>query len=395
MKRSSKILAIVFSALLFIAAIGGAAASALSYVNMSKLAGSIEAANANIENTKSTVGDVNARLNEVSASVDDIKSGLLMDEDVAQENDVRIASEYWIRDTSAISDAYKSGDPSSLDDRQKETLKMASDLLGEIISEGMTDYEKEEAVYRWLTTSLNSENGMLTVIPTTSEGAGEPFGVLKYRNAVCVGFATTFRLLMQMLDIECMVVHDTSLSHSWDLVELENEWYHVDCYFDTGCSYRHFNLDDTSMSDDHSWNREFFPKANGKKYSYALQNAVVLDDVYALPQFAADCAAEKKHVFSCTFSKLEEEDVPVALYLAGRIEEMINGYYADVLFEKLWVEEDGVYTLCMYMTDTSGGSEAELDDDLRDNAEKVLEDAFGDVYYPSDDFGPVFGGVRG
>ena len=66
-----------------------------------------------------------------------------------QEDDVAIMDEYWIRSTLPISDAYKSGDDSRLDSRQKETLDLAVKTLEEIFPDGMeglSDYEKELAV---------------------------------------------------------------------------------------------------------------------------------------------------------------------------------------------------------------------------------------------------------
>ena len=102
---------------------------------------------------------------------------------------------------------------------------MAAAVLDEIITEDMTDYEKELAVYDWMTHSLQYDTGVLQVIPRTEADADNPYGTLKYHNAVCVGYATTFRLFMQMLDIDCMVVHNTDAYHSWDLVKLDRpDW---------------------------------------------------------------------------------------------------------------------------------------------------------------------------
>ena len=73
---------------------------------------------------------------------------------VTQEDDVAVAGEYYIRSTLPISDAYKSGDTSALDSKQLETLNMASKVLDEIITDGMTPYDKELAVYDWMCANL-------------------------------------------------------------------------------------------------------------------------------------------------------------------------------------------------------------------------------------------------
>ena len=187
------------------------------------------------------------------------------EEAVTQEDDVAVGGDYWIRSTLPISDAYKSGDASALSEKQAETLEMASEVLGGIITEGMTVYEKEKAVYDWMCSNIHHEGGITVVVPTASEYSAEPYGVLKYRQAVCVGFATTFRMFMQMLDIECKVVHNSY--HSWDLVRLDDgEWYHVDIYSDAGRGdYANFNMNDELASGGARLGPRFLPRGRGAR----------------------------------------------------------------------------------------------------------------------------------
>ena len=125
-----------------------------------------------------------------------------------QEDGVVILDQYEIVSTLPISEAYRSGNTNGLSAKDKETLELASAVLKEIITEDMTPYEKEKAVYDWMAKELSYDTGALQVVPQTSADCDNPYGTLKYHNAVCVGYATTFRLFMQMLDIPCMVVHN-------------------------------------------------------------------------------------------------------------------------------------------------------------------------------------------
>lgn len=143
-----------------------------------------------------------------------------------QEDGVIIMDQYEIVSTLPISEAYRSGNTNRLSEKDKETLELASAVLNKIITEDMTPYEKEKAVYDWMSTELSYDTGALQVVPQTSADCDNPYGTLKYHNAVCVGYATTFRLFMQMLDIPCMVVHNTECYHSWNLVQIEDDWYH-------------------------------------------------------------------------------------------------------------------------------------------------------------------------
>ena len=351
MKRSAKILIAAAAVMMFLAVLAGTAFAAFAYVNTREMKAVIE------KNFSEEV-------------------------DPAREDDVCIADDYYIRSTLPISEAYISGDTSALNDREKETLKMASDILEGVIEEGMTPFEKEEAVYLWLTTKLAPEAGLLTVIPTTGEDADNPYGVLKNRSAVCVGYATTFRLFMQMMGIECKVVHDTSLSHSWDLVKLDDEWYHTDCYFDSeDGNYYYFNLSDEVMGRDHDWNHSFFPKAEGKKYNHALMNAVELDDITDVPAFAKE-NMDKEKCFACRFKGgVTPEMEPAAHYMIETLSEAINSSM-EGSFSYYWAKDaNDDYVLCMfYGNDGSSDPSEGVSEEMMERINEAISSEF-DFYY--------------
>ena len=58
-------------------------------------------------------------------------------------------------------------------------------------------------------------------------------GVLLNGRAVCTGYATTFRLVMEILGIENTVIvnnkeADDPAFHIWNYVKYRGKWYHVD-----------------------------------------------------------------------------------------------------------------------------------------------------------------------
>ena len=142
-------------------------------------------------------------------------------ENTYQEDGYKVGNQYEIRSTTHISDAYKSGDDSGLKDEDKETLKMASDVLQKIIKDGMSNYEKELAVYRWMFKHVGQGHGSSVTLPGANSNAFTPHGALSGQNTVCVGYATTFRLFMNMLDMDCHIVHNEY--HSWDMVQLDDQ----------------------------------------------------------------------------------------------------------------------------------------------------------------------------
>ena len=140
-----------------------------------------------------------------------------------------------IYDDTAVIKAYKSGDTSGLNEKDLFVHDKMADVIKEIITDDMTDYEKEKAVYEWLYKWTTYNNESLNPIVAGQNETHTPYGVLRSHNAICVGDATTFKLFMDALDIPCVIIHSTeSGEHAWDVVQLDGEWYHVDVMFDGG-----------------------------------------------------------------------------------------------------------------------------------------------------------------
>lgn len=301
-------------------------------------------------------------------------------EDVNRENDVTIMGEYTIESTEKISDAYKKGSDAGLDDKDKETLKLASDVLKEIITEDMSDYDKEKAVYDWLVKNIGQDKGLLTVIPSSGKDSDNPYGVLKYHDAVCVGYATTFRLFMQMMDIECMVVHNTEMYHSWDLVKLDGKWYHTDVYSDadTG-NYANFNMNDDIASIGHDWNMDFFPAADGTKYCYAFMNKEEAADIFDIPAAVKAQLDAQNYVFAIGFKKQPvNDDAATVNTIMNSLTDRINMDYTDTYIDWNWLkDEDNKYVLRVVIN-TSTESNDDISQEVAEKIGKRIAKAFGD-----------------
>lgn len=320
-----------------------------------------------------------------ASAVHDLRVDAGLGQVETQEDDVAIMNgEYHIRSTTQISDAYKSGSDSGLDDKQKETLEMASAVLDEIITEDMTPYDKEKAVYDWMSTKLNYDTGILQVIPHTSADCDNPYGVLKYHNAVCVGYATTFRLFMQMMDIPCMVVHNIDLYHSWNLVQLDGNWYHVDIYSDQGTgNYANFNMNDELAAASHDWDQEFFPAATSLDYNYAYQNKQAVEDIYQIPTLLRQTLEEKQGILCLDFPVIDEATAQIVEALLNGVQSSLD---ASEDFQSLWMNwswmhitgNEYVLVLSIEGYDPQENTEVEIPDDAQEKIEQAIRDAFGE-----------------
>jgi hypothetical protein len=262
---------------------------------------------------------------------------------------------------------------------------MATEILDEIITDGMTDYEKEKAVYDWMCANLQSETGITVAIPTTSQDSAEPYGVLKYHKAVCVGYATTFRMFMHMMGIECMVVHNSY--HSWDLVKLDDDWYHTDIYSDMGSgNYANFNMTDSLCAESHSWDTNFWPAATGVKYCYAYQNAQKVDDIYGIPQIVRNLLDNGGGSVYLTLGDQTMDWYDQAQRMLNQLQDALNSGLISIDTQSAWMDwswssVDNEYLLCVTVYAYSGDDDysGDVTDEQQARINEALSEAFDEV----------------
>lgn len=298
-------------------------------------------------------------------------------ENTYQEDGYVIANEYEIRSTTKISDAYKNGNDSGLKDEDKETLKLASDVLEKIIKKEMNNYEKELAVYKWMYKHIGQGHGSVVALPGSNRNAFTPHDVLSGQNAVCVGYATTFRLFMNMLGMDCHIVHNDY--HSWDMVQLDDkEWYQVDIYTDVSskCQYQNFNMTDEIARNSHDWDDSALPSAKGTKYSYAVQNSKEIKDIFAVPAKVKKVLDKKRSSAFFKFKKpLAQEEFPIADFLVNQLNSalMSKPGFENYNITGMWYkDEDNTYILGLYFYNYGESDSPSYDPDSPE-AKKLME----------------------
>ncbi|MGN0632255.1 MAG: transglutaminase domain-containing protein [Oscillospiraceae bacterium] len=208
-----------------------------------------------------------------------------------------------IYDVDPIVLAYHANDPSGLEGIDAEIYDKACEIIGEIITDDMTDYEKELAVHDYIVYNCTYDKGALAAIPIHSENCDNPYGALINESAICLGYTTTFRLFMGMLGIPCGTVHSTDTDgdeHAWNTVQLDGSWYYVDVTWDDPVPdhdgrliyHTYFNVTRDKIAEEHIL-PENAPETDSIKYSYPNQSAVYVSDMEQLKQAISD-AAERK-----------------------------------------------------------------------------------------------------
>lgn len=67
---------------------------------------------------------------------------------------------------------------------------------------------------------------------TIAPNYGNIYGVFVEKKAVCQGYAEAFMYLMKRKNITCGYVSSSALNHAWNVVYLNNQWYHLDATWD-------------------------------------------------------------------------------------------------------------------------------------------------------------------
>lgn len=145
---------------------------------------------------------------------------------------------------------------------QREYVKTETKaVVQSLIHSGMGDTEKAKAIHDYVVKHLAYD---------MSYQARTTYEALANRSAVCQGYALlTYQLFKEAgMDVRLVTgrVHDGAL-HTWNLVKIDNNWYHIDTTWDDPVpdrpgkvSYQYFKLSDAQMEKDHTWNRSTYPR---------------------------------------------------------------------------------------------------------------------------------------
>lgn len=180
----------------------------------------------------------------------------------------------------AILQAWRSGEDSALGETDRSILHAAEEVLRQELQDGMSAPEKELAIHDWLTGWSSFDMSAFSRAPGQGSGTPSdiPYGVLLQRSGNCWGYASTFQLFMDLLDIECITVYglpsSSGVEHAWNMVRLDGEWYCVDAAWDDpiggqpGHTYFNVTSDFLRRGSIHRWDETAVPEATGTTYAY-------------------------------------------------------------------------------------------------------------------------------
>lgn len=197
-----------------------------------------------------------------------------------------------ISDNYYVEDAILNGAEIPEDQNKAIELKSVCEaILKETGDNSETDYRKEKKIHDYIV--KNVEYGYPDSNTDEDSDAFNAYGALVKGKAVCNGYAQAMKLLCDLSGIECEMVTGTAdgENHAWNLICLNEEWYHTDVTWDdpepdnpSRILYSYFNLDDSQMELSHTWEAQNYPQAEGTEYNYYRINDLYCENFDAFKE---------------------------------------------------------------------------------------------------------------
>lgn len=164
--------------------------------------------------------------------------------------------------------------------------EVVNDLAGRLCLPECSDYEKELRIHDWICRNIEYDyegadrNKLSRVIASHNI-----LGVFAHHKAQCEGIAKAVKVLLNAVDVKCIVVTGDSvkggksLPHAWNIVSIDGEPYQLDVTWDIGTigqagkyiAHDYFNLTDELMNRDHKADSKL-PDCRSKNANYYVQN---------------------------------------------------------------------------------------------------------------------------
>ncbi len=159
------------------------------------------------------------------------------------------------------------------------------EVIAENITPGMTELQMALKLHDYIV--LNTVYDTAGTIPDRNKGASA-YDILICGNGVCEGYAQAYNMLLDRVGMSSIMVTSYEMNHAWNLVNVDNEWYHVDATWDDPVpdaqgmvNHKYFLLSDKEIRTEsdkrarihHSWDSKGL-LATSTKYDDAFWSGV-------------------------------------------------------------------------------------------------------------------------
>ena len=214
--------------------------------------------------------------------------------------------------------------------------KVVNELAGQLHLLECNDYEKELRVHDWICQNIEYDyEGTDKDKISRVIASHNILGVFAYHKAQCEGIAKALKVLLNAVNVKCIVVTGDSVKsgqsvpHAWNIVNIGEEPYQLDVTWDIGAmgqskhyiAHDYFNLTDELMNQDHKADSSL-PECKSKKANYYVQRG---------------CSFQMRHRLMTYIDRLIEKNERIYEFRAeGRLNKVaIEKEVADHIVQKL------------------------------------------------------------
>lgn len=144
------------------------------------------------------------------------------------------------------------------------TRQLAEDLVAELVTPDMTDRQKVEAVYQWITDNAEYDWRYYQAPETMPQISTTALGALRDHVAICGGYSWAFKTMLDVCGIESYPVSGVlgSEYHAWNYVILDGEGYYCDPTSDRGGGQYWFlrTKEELQSEGRHTWDADFYER---------------------------------------------------------------------------------------------------------------------------------------
>lgn len=197
----------------------------------------------------------------------------------------------------------------------------------------MSEFQKEVFIHDFIINNVEYDhtygNGGRRLEPYTV------YGVFVERKAVCEGIAKAVKLLLNLLDVKCIIVTGTvnGKEHAWNIVKLKDFAYNLDVTFDMGMlihkgsmRYNYFNFRDQDDSGRLKRNTTLMPACTAIEYNYVVKAGGFVSNFDRLVIYMRGCLEKRK---KCMYIKNNDN-------VSGEFKGISKRSFCDIIIKALY-----------------------------------------------------------
>lgn len=152
-------------------------------------------------------------------------------------------------------------------EQKQQVSQRVTEIMAQIITTAMSDEEKNKTIHNRVVSNVQYDTAQNDIQHSA-------YAALFLGKAVCQGYSLLMFKMLKEAGINNRIIlgrgngNGTWQDHTWNLVYLCGNRYHVDATFDDPVPdeagrilYTYFNKSDTEMSADHTWQAGVYPTA--------------------------------------------------------------------------------------------------------------------------------------